>query len=190
MPVPIPTSRTSRPGLASRIAPTMAAGYGGRVRWPARCRLAAQGHCRRDACQLATPSSSAASSAASVEIPGKRYPRLARSSAQGRAEAAVVMTLPGVIRLAVACWQMLTHGSPAPSAPVLMAAAAILLTGTALILVARLARLAGAFTRMPLALHVSPRRPDPSGLVQGRQFRPNAAGRSRPRAPAPGTAAA
>ncbi len=97
------------------------------------------------------------------------------------------MTLAGLIRLLVASWQMMVHILMSPSG--LMVLAAVALAATLLAIVVRCARAAGAVTSGPLAACSAAQRAERRAAVVRRQFDPDAAGRARPRAPAPPPAA-
>jgi len=100
------------------------------------------------------------------------------------------MTLPALIIVASVGRHTLLNGWPAPLTPALMALLAILLTGTALMAAASCARPAWPFPFAPLALRPQSPRQRPHATAAWRQFRPNLAGHSRPRAPSAGPAAA
>jgi hypothetical protein len=85
-------------------------------------------------------------------------------------------------------WQLVSHPHSGPSA--LLAAAAVVLAGLALALLAHGDRLTAAVTAGPLTSRTSALRAKSAGAIFQRQLNPDAAGRARPRAPGAVPAAA
>jgi hypothetical protein len=87
-----------------------------------------------------------------------------------------------------ACWQLVAHPLMTPSG--MLGFAAVVLAGLALAFLAHGARIAAAGTAHPLTGRASALREKARGAVFQRQLDPDAAGRSRPRAPSAVPAAA
>jgi hypothetical protein len=89
---------------------------------------------------------------------------------------------------ALAGWQLITRSEP--TAPGLLAVAAIVLAGLALAFLAHAARIAGAVTARPLTGRAAALREKSRAAVFQRLLDPDAPGRARPRAPSAVPAAA
>jgi hypothetical protein len=95
--------------------------------------------------------------------------------------------LVGVLTHLTAFWLPAGHAATAPSG--LMALAAVALTGMLVAFLAHSARIAATVTARPLVRAATLREKSWSAAFQ-RQLNPDAAGRTRPRAPSAGPAAA
>jgi Family of unknown function (DUF6412) len=105
------------------------------------------------------------------------------------AEAMMVAWLVGAVTQLAGYWLPAGHVATIPSASGLMAVAAVALTGMLVALLAHGARIAAAVTARPLVRGVTLRVKSWSAAFQ-RQLDPDAAGRSRPRAPSAAPAVA
>ncbi len=101
----------------------------------------------------------------------------------------MVAWLVGVVTQLTGYWLPAGHVAAAPSASGLMAVAAVALTGMIVAFLAHGARIAAVVTSRPLVRAAALRVKSWSAAFQ-RQLNPDAAGRSRPRAPSAVPAAA
>jgi Family of unknown function (DUF6412) len=101
----------------------------------------------------------------------------------------VAAWLVGVLTHLTGFWLPAGHAATAPSASGLMALAAIALTGMLVAFLAHGARIAATVTARPLVRAATLREKSWSAAFQ-RQLNPDAAGRTRPRAPSAVPAAA
>ncbi len=101
----------------------------------------------------------------------------------------MVAWLVGALTQLTGYWLPAGHAATTPSASGLMAVAAIALTGMLVAFVTHGARIAAAVTARPLVRAATLREKSWSAAFQ-RQLDPDAAGRSRPRAPSAAPAAA
>ena len=105
------------------------------------------------------------------------------------AEAVMVAWLVGAVTQLAGYWLPAGHVATTPSPSGLMAVAAVALTGMLVAFLAHGARIAAAVTARPLVRAATLRVKSWSAAFQ-RQLDPDAAGRSRPRAPSAAPAAA
>jgi hypothetical protein len=98
------------------------------------------------------------------------------------------VTLGYLPSLAIACWHILVHSLTTPSS--LMVMAAFVIAGTILAAIVRCTERASSLACNSLPGRLMAQRPDCLAAVVLRQFDPDAAGRTRPRAPGPVPAAA
>jgi Family of unknown function (DUF6412) len=101
----------------------------------------------------------------------------------------MVAWLVGVAAQLAGFWLPAGHAAAGPSPSGLMAVAAVALTGMLVVFLAHGARIASAVTARPLVRAATLRVKSWSAAFQ-RQLNPDAAGRSRPRAPSAAPAAA
>jgi hypothetical protein len=101
----------------------------------------------------------------------------------------MVAWLADVLTQLTGFWLPVGHAAATPSASGLMAVAAIALTGMLAAFLAHSARIAAVVTARPLVRAATLREKSWSAAFQ-RQLNPDAAGRSRPRAPSAVPAAA
>jgi uncharacterized protein DUF6412 len=102
----------------------------------------------------------------------------------------MVAWLAGTLMQMAAFWLSAGHLAASPSAPALMAVAAVALTAMLVAILARGGRLAAVLTARPLTSRAAALRRKSWSAAFQRQLNPDAAGRARPRAPSAAPAAA
>ena len=101
----------------------------------------------------------------------------------------MVALVVGALTQLAGYWQVASHAATSPSASGLMALAAVALTGMLVAFLAHGARIAAAVTARPLTGRVVALREKSWSAAFQRQLDPDAAGRTRPRAPSAAPAA-
>jgi len=111
-----------------------------------------------------------------------------RRTAAHLEEAVLAVIFADLISLAIACWHTLVHSVTTPSG--LMVLAAVVLAGSIVAAIVHCARIASASASSSLPVRSMAQGMDCRPPVVRRQFDPDAAGRTRPRAPGAVPAAA